>query len=261
MNDPNEFIAKTKFGKFRVKINGDLISIGGKNFCVQITYKNEDDIVLNSLETKYGKCEIDNKEIQGPLTVHMVHLAFTILKENHPNSKIVKFIDSSSFMCEGRPMGLMKTSLLLHGETYYQRKFGAIPRRADDTQMVREFKEAWLNSKLPDSFDFINKDLNQILTDIYKSCKTWAEFSGKLNERFGRKVCSYILPWFLEAVATIYDREITTLWFIDITDKPNISYERISYSGGRRKTLKNIKYEFVHRPEWDRHNIFDLKYK
>jgi hypothetical protein len=257
--NPDEFIAKTEFGKFRVKIKGDFISIGGKRFCVQISYRNESDIELTSLETRHGGCELNNKEIHGDLTVHMVHLAFTILRINYPGVRTVNLTDTSSFICENRPMGLMKTSLLLYGQTYYERRFGATPVKAKEIDKINNFRAQWNNTKLPTKFNFVNKELSTLLTPIYESCSTWAEFASKLNGTFGRQVCKYIYPWFLDAVYTIYDEEITTRWLINIADKPVIQYEKLPFSGGRR-TLKNIKYTVVYRPDWDRNGVFDIKY-
>jgi len=258
--NPDEFIAKTEFGKFRVKINGRLISVGGKRFCTQIAYKNESDVELTSLETRHGLCEINNKEIQGELTVHMVHLAFTILKTQYPNAKIVNLIDTSSFVCEDRPMGLMKTSLLLYGKTYYQRRFNAQPLFEEDALTVNKFYNNWINSKLPENFSFNNDALAEILLPIYKTCATWAEFATKLNKKFGRKVCKYIYPWFLHAIVNILRNGLTEFWKIDITDKSNVAYERLPITGGNRRTLKKIQYQAIYRPAWDGHDIADIRY-
>ena len=252
--ESEEFIAVTEKGRFRVKINDDLISVGGKHLCVQIIYRNISDVELISLETNKGQCEMNNKKIYNDLTVHIAHLAFTILRKLHPTVHTVNLIDTSSFLCEGRPMGLMKSSLLLYGKTYYERKFNATPQDESNKIIIEKYRIKWATQPLVPDFKFDNKDLETILSPIYKTCNTWKEFMETIHAKFGKQICKYIYPWFIRAVG---DDKITEFWKIDITDKSDIMYKKMGFVGGKRRT---IKYSSVYRPAWNGNGIFDIRY-
>lgn len=256
------FHAKTSFGDFRIKIiNKDFISVGGKNFCVQISYRGDNDTELTSLETSRGGCEIHNKHISGELTTKMTHLGFTILRELYPSVKKVNLIDSSSYKCtmpddSQRGISLMKSSLLIYGQTYYERKFGAVPKFEHDTQILEEFRGGWADpAQKPETFNFNNPDLNSLLTPIYNSTATWKEFMEALEKKFGRRICTYIYPWFLHALAKIQTREIPSHWTIPIGSLPRIEYTRVQ-TGGRHTRRKPMEIG----SSYDSSGLYEISY-
>ena len=257
------FHAKTSFGDFRVKIsNRDFISIGGKNFCVQISYRGDNDTELTSLETSRGGCEIHNKHISGELTTKMTHLGFTILKELYPNVKVVHLIDNSSYKCtmpddSQRGISLMKSSLLIYGQTYYERKFGAVPKFEHDVKTMEEFRKNWADPEFkPTTFNFNNPDLNSLLTPIYNSTVTWKEFMEALNNKFKRKICMYIYPWFLHALSKIQTREIPSHWTIPIESLAEVQYTR-TQTGGRHTRRKGNDIGTL----YDSNGLYEIAYR
>ena len=252
---------KTLFGQFRVKESDRLISIGGNKWCVQIVYTDDPtNTDLISLHTDTGDCEMTNKQIHGPLTQKMVHLAFTILSQKKPLIKYVNLIDSSSVTCilpDGieRKMSLMKSSLLLYGQTYYERKFEAYPENPLDIENLEKFRRNYEDpTKKPDVFSFNNKDLQKLLEPIYKTSSTWKEFMIELHKIYGKHICEYIYPWFLHALGKITDREITSKWRINIHDKPIIKYTIIPEGGGSwsigGKTRRNMPSTSRGKKQW-----------
>ena len=245
--ETEEFIAVTEKGRFRVKLNQDRIVVG----CVQIIYRNISDVELILLETDKGPVQYND------LTVHMAHLAFTILRKLHPAVHTVNLIDTSSFLCEWRPMGLMKSSLLLYGKTYYERKFDATPQDESNKIIIEKYRVKWATQPLVPDFKFDNKDLETILSPIYKTSNTWKEFMERIHAKFGRQICKYIYPWFIRAVYSIDKDNITEFWKIDIADKSDIMYKKMGFVGGKRRT---INYSSVYRPAWNGNGIFDIRY-
>ena len=71
-----ESLCQTSFGKFRIKVDNNII-VGGKIFCVNIVlYENETSLYL--LKTDKGGSELNEKEIIGDNTVKMADLAFSL---------------------------------------------------------------------------------------------------------------------------------------------------------------------------------------
>ena len=258
------FRVNTEFGTFQIKHENNLLSVGGKKYCVQLVYKKNDESEMLSLQTKYGGCELTDKIIKGENTVKMVLLAFTIFREYYPDVEEVFLIDSSSIDCEGSPMGLMKSSLLLHGYTYYERKFQAVPVLEEDVSILDNFRKAYNNIwDSPPIFSFINDSFEKLLRPLYENSNSWSDFSKKLIEKFGeRRVCYYIYPWFLNAIYKISPREVTSRWKININNKPIIPYKKIMNSGKtykkQRKNKNDTKFIQSYKPIIDTSKITSL---
>ena len=263
----SSYYVKSEYGTFRVTINDDKIiniqtrtetkigiqiSVGGNNKCVFINIPdNSDTAHLLNLKTKDGGCEVHNKLITGKGTIGMVNLAFTLVKKEAPHIKRVKLEDESDFTCtlsNGKTVGISMT-------VYEEYKHG--------------FQE-----KLPNTFSFHNKDLNELLTPIYLQSTTWRDFFDTLHAL--PNVCQVIYPWYKYAIRDIFKNFPVERnnWMIELYNNPNV--ETVNYNvveknikGGRRKTRKNddsiYKYSFYHlvdsieRPFYD--DIYNLKYK
>jgi hypothetical protein len=251
----------TEFGTFNVKHEGDLLSVGGKKHCVQIMYKKNDVSEMISLQTKYGGCELTDKVIKGQNTVIMTLLAFTLFKELHPEVEELYLIDSSTIDCDGSSMGLMKSSLLLHGYTYYERKFNAIPALEDDITIIQTFRNEYNKPwSAPPEFSFMNESLEKLLRHIFVNSKSWSDFSKNLIATFGeRDVCRYIYPWFLNAMYKLSPKEITSRWKINIMDKESIPYKKSVYGGNKTRKQKT-QYKLIYNPIIDTSKIMSMNF-
>ena len=267
---PEYFRAKTDFGSFTVKITGKtLISLGAEKQCVQIQYNSNNESELLWLGTKEGGCEVSGKDISGSDTQNMIYLATTIFRERFPDATEIHLIDSSSLDCElprrVSPMSMMKTSLLLHGQTYYQKKLGAYPRYKKDIENIEEFiKNRKDPSYKPLEFNFNNPELNEELQPIYTSSTTWEEFFIKLKDKYQYDLlCKLMYPWYLQAFGKIAKGAITADWSIRIDDKPLIQYAKEMRGGSGRKTRKQYKnITNSHRSDnWIGQNVYFISYK
>lgn len=267
---------KTSFGTFHTKWTDNLLSVGGKDWCVQLDKKEDGTAMLEYLGTENKVCELSGIGIKGDATKQMTYLAFTIFRKKYPDITTVNLIDTSNISCSLRwprrrveKVGLMKINLLLKGYTYYQEKFDAYPQNPNDIEAINIFTS---NRKNPSfkkaSFNFINQELQEILQPMYDESNTWEDFFIKLYNKFKRDSCIYMYPWFLYAFAQLSPFEITTRWQINIDDKPKISYvtieKNIKYGGGKRSTRKNVwnKYFYLGGEAlWNPSDIRTINYK
>jgi hypothetical protein len=250
---PNEFTAKTTFGSFKVKItNRNYINVGGNNnVCFQVGYDEfENEGKIDWLGTESLKCEQSEKIINGVDTVAMADLGLTILRKLYPNiQKWVKLRDSSKFNCtlpDGNnvKISMMILQLLLHGETYYQSRFKAVPVYDEAITAYELFHKAWLNDPLPSRPPFIkNEDLTEMLTPLYKKSKSWKDFFSEIYKIYGRKSCEIIQSWYKDVYGILAKYPITTDWKIDVTTRPMIPFEITNKSSNANYTRKKFKYD------------------
>lgn len=259
---------KTRAGIFKVVVNDDihtnvhtrekivtgkLISVGGKNTCVFIkTFNNSTNAHLNNVKTSSGGCEVNNKKIVGENTVIMVKLAFTIVREIAPHVKTIELDDSSVFTCELEDEGSGSRSfgisialyeLAFHQSTWYERHFNAKLETEAANDAYLKAKEGFYKPK-PENFNFLNNSLNQLLTPIYKSTKTWKEFFTEIYKIENK--CRIMFPWYKRAVSSAMGGMVceNQIRIIDIYKFPNDAIEyklvKLGSRGGTRKVKDSL---------------------
>ena len=139
-----KYIVKTSVGKFRVDKTKSHLRIGGKKFCVEIKLADQE---LQWLITKDGGCELDNIEIQGSKTLHMLNLSFTLLR-TYTNTNKIKLLDNSKFDCEladgtKTVIFMNKYSYLFYGGTWYDVKANAVPIDPSQEALYQETKSLY----------------------------------------------------------------------------------------------------------------------
>lgn len=259
-------VVQTSIGKFRVRVKveprmhtnlatreytqiGYNISIGGKkDNCIYITTDSTHIGMLHNLKIKDLSCEINDKLIRGPATIHMLNLAFTIVKEVVPHVSHIHFTDNSNFNCNidaGQILGVSIAlyELAFHQATWYERHFGA---ELENLAFRGLYNKDGFYSQKPRTFDFINSTLNAELGPIYERTSTWKQFFNEIYQM--NEKCKIILPWYKHALQIIMGNISFEgqPWIIDLHN-PKIEY--ISYrtvvEGGRRSqymTRRNHKY-------------------
>lgn len=254
MSLPDKFIAQTDVGIFQIKITnaGEVINIGSTTYCVQITHDNKTNSAnLAWLGTENGGCEHSGKSIHGSDTVTMVDLGFTILKQLYPGiNPLVDLKDSSKFTCK-LPNGAkesisnMMYNLLITGQTYYQRKFGANVKYPGTKLAYDKFVEIRNDPSYFDKeYDFNNNDLNTMLRPMMYESKSWADFFTKLYAKYGRDSCMYAYPWINRLYGYLTQNgAIHVDWTIDINNRPIINYTITkTLNNAKNKTRKTYEY-------------------
>ena len=242
----------TNFGKFRVNIEEKNINVGGRNFCVNIVL-NDKETTLYWLKTDEGGCEVNEKDIKGDLSVKMTDLAFSLLRKYYPErNNIVTLLDDSGFSWKDDRQRSYKTNflkgyLLLHNKTWYEDKFKAVMCDPDIYKIYREKADNNFNNpdKKPATFDFMNSEMNKILTPLYISTKTWREFIDKFVKNYGKEKYRMMYHWYRNAIYAIFDgMEINQYWKIDISKRSNIECIAAKNHKGSSKTRKNWLLKF-----------------
>jgi hypothetical protein len=239
-------IVHTRIGKFRVKVEprmhiqfGYNISIGGKkDHCIHITTDS----------THVGMLHND-KLIRGPATIHMLNLAFTIVKETAPHVTHIHFTDNSSFNCnvsDGQTLGVSIAlyELAFHQATWYERHFGA--ELENPAFRALYIKDGFYRQK-PRTFDFNNSTLNAELGPIYERTSTWKEFFDEIYEM--NEKCKIILPWYKHALQIIMGNISFEgqPWIIDLHNPKvqNISYRAVVEGGKRSRYMTRRKHKII----------------
>lgn len=260
-----EYKVSTPFGKFRIKKTGDMISVGGHNLCIQAVYRNTGSELL-WLGTEKGGCELMDKPIRGSDTVSMGHLALSLLRKEHPDLKEIHLTDSSTFKCvlpDGsvRQISMMKSHFLFYGQTYYESRFGAVPRY-DKSGVMDAYRKSWADpAKKPAQFDFSNPELTEILTPLYAKTDTWEDFFRAIQGKYGDKKCTIIYPWFMRVVGLLSSTEIPSEWTISMDSIPDI--ETTMIGGGRstrRRLRRSLRPSVPHEYFWSGFDIYTMPY-
>lgn len=267
---PSELNVRTRNGTFNVKITpfqdrdtnkieSYTISLGGqKDKCVQILVPTEEGkegklIWVESNGTCYLELTSKNKLMQ-----HLIHLGFTLARKINPLCHRYVFDDCSSFPCE-LPNGKKYTvsmkpfHIAFHGETWYEKYFGAKLVRGQE-EYERGKRNLYDSAKKPKTFDFVNPELQELLTPIYNSTTTWYAFFEEISENYGSKKCSIVYPWIVSALIHVFDGSNIfehIKWYLDLSENkaaektPMIEYRSITRGGRktrkyRRKTNENM---------------------
>lgn len=227
------------------------LSLGGnKDKCVNITIPtdtNEKALKLSWAETT-NECSLDTMKIKGNSTQIMLQLAITIAREISPHVTHILLNDMSHFQCN-TPEGQIKTHLpsyyiALYGKTWYEDKFGAVIHNPEIHEKYRACIPNLLNPKYkPEYFDFVNKDLIQMLTPIYNKSICWQDFFNRLSETYGDTKCGKMYPWLMNALLLCFEGSLLYLgaeWRIDINPKntPKIRYHEYKIVHGGSKNYK-----------------------
>lgn len=249
----------TDFGTFRLRIkklifpntyeNQITLNIGGKDDCASFTIPmfNKQPIKLsyaNSSSNRY-QCTLDDKAIKGETTYKMMCLAFTIIREI-TDQTYIEFQDMSHFECllpngEKKDVSLAPFSFLFYGQTWYERRFGAMLVNVAKRNSYMNMKCRRTDSIYkPNVYDFVNnKSLQSMLQPHFETTSSWAEFFDKVAKEYGQNKCHIIYPLVTDILEKyIFKNNFEFLddtWIMNIDDMPKIPYTiQHVYSDGRQ---------------------------
>jgi hypothetical protein len=189
------------------------------------------------LKTDQGGCELNEKEIRGQATIKMIDLAFSLLRNQHPDRTIVTLLDDSGFSWKDTSGRSYKTNFLKGylQKTWYEDKFNAVMCNPEIYRIYREKADHNFDdpSKKPVTFDFMNSEVKVILEPLYLEANTWREFINKFVEKHGENKYKLMYDWYRSAIYSIFDgMEINQNWKIDISERHHIECTK---QGGTRK--------------------------
>jgi len=224
----------------------DFVKVGGEDMCVEYKYNksNPTQVELQWLHTAGQKCVEGDMTIQGEHTLFLFYVSIQILKLYTPVTHI-ELLDNSKFSCtlpNGKieKMHLNHYYFLFHGKTWYQAKFGAYPfdpaQRAQYESCLKNFDDPAMK---PASFDFRNRDLQQVFSPIWQSTSTWKAFFHKIKTI--PNICQKVYPWYISAAILLTNKNnIPSVWCIDVRKLrfDPIPFERVAKTVGGRTRMK-----------------------
>jgi hypothetical protein len=240
------------------------INLGGKDRkCLNLQFPSKfvdkSDGYLSWVES-HNECSFESF-IESGKAQHILLLGFTIARDINPNLKKIYFDDISNIICQfptkEDKIPLKPFHIAFYKSSWYEYYFDA--KLVKDYDKYVKLKENFDKpEKKPQTFDFMNDDLQKELTPLYKKSDTWSQFFEEIKEKYGRKKCAIIYPWINNALYIIFENDPyfeSIKWYIDLEEnktknKTHPVYFEAYKVGGRsnkRKTRKNfINRTYIH---------------
>jgi hypothetical protein len=239
----------TPFGMFHLKLDNDVLTLGGEDTCVMIVYKGQNDSLLDQLGTDRS-CELRGFHIKGETTKNMLYTATSIFRSLYQDVRYLNLLDASTYKCKFddgslRSISLRESHFLFHGKTYYEDKFQAEPVYEEDKETMAQFRNALHDpSKKPEYFNFKDTRLTSELTSLYNASSTWWEFFQAIQLKWKDTKCTKIYVWHRNALYEMMKgKTIPQYWKLDLKKFPFIhpKFKKIYQTGGKHRTRKNRK--------------------
>ena len=110
--------------------------------CMELSYDLNIPAAIQLENMMYGKrCSVDGELQKGTGTVEMLRSMITICNLLMPSAKRMYFKDVSDSPCNDRRMLLAHYSLLLYGQTWYERHFKAVMKNKAYRDRLDDFRQ------------------------------------------------------------------------------------------------------------------------
>ena len=201
---------------------GDAMSREGP--CVELSYNTNDDYIELQSLAYYPRCANNRDLEKGDGTREMIMSILQICIDAFPDVKRVLLKDVSDFHCNNKRVLLSYYSLLLYGQTWYERHFSARPLHKEDGKTLDNFRKLLLTKPKRGVFSFYE----------HADCTNWHEYFQNYKQAHGCEVFHEYQKEF-EKVAQI--KLFYSSWYIRARDVKNYN---ISYSIKNSKTPKQF---------------------
>lgn len=172
--------------------------------CMELSYDTNMPTKIELENMMYvSRCSVDEHLQKGSGTVEMMRSMIAICKLLMPSAKRMYFKDASEFPCNDQRMFLAHYSLLLHGQTWYERHFQAVMKNKAYRERLDVFRHL-LKSKPKEGIFTVNKRLIQkhstwqeLFQDLYQSqgCAALVEIQDQIFKV--ARVKLYYSEWYI----------------------------------------------------------------
>lgn len=234
---------------FRTQDNFDALGIDHAasypfgNTCLTISnYYNEGRPTISELEY-FKNCSLGDTMERKSGTHHMVSATISFCADLlGDNFKKFGIQDATYFWCGHRHVTMWLHNLLVYGETYYERKFGATPdpEHSDSdlwastkTRLASENVTRDLVTILSKETQRLNTPLRSALCRIMDECVgscTWKDMFNQLHYADEGKGCIFFSISNLRAIQTFFKIEQVNKFQIEVTSKHReslVAHEKI----------------------------------
>lgn len=268
---PEQLIIKTDSGIFHLKITEHMnrdtqivesytIDLDSRcNKCVQMSVPS----VYSKSKTAsffWVKAEENcsfEKYIEKGLAYHMVLLGLTLARDINSSLEKITLDDLSGFMCKlpdnkEYKVHMKSFHIAFHGSTWYEYYFKAeLVKHYEKYCLLKE--NLYKPDKKPAVFNFNNLELEEELSPLFIKANTWAEFFDSIDKKYGKKKCSVVYPWIINAMYVIFEGDNifdNYKWVINLDRLPLIPFKSYLQKGGvnkftRKKVSPNIPIAFL----------------
>ena len=202
--------------------------------CIDINYDTRTDDTILKLESisYYERCAKNKSLERGDGTREMLKSVLKICVDKFPNVKKIYFRDVSAFPCANKYTYLSYYSLLIYGQTWYERYFQAKPINKMDRQSLNEFRELLAHKPESGIFTFYKHNTDH---------KTWNEYFASKKED-----CEFFINIQDEIKKVLKVNLVYSEWYIRAKDvarydinihKTEIKKKNRMHSGGKYMRL------------------------
>jgi hypothetical protein len=156
--------------------------------CMELTYDTNEPHLLKLDNVQYRSTCTDNTKMKpGKHTRIMIRTALTICVQHFPDIRRVRFFDVSEVECQkSQNLNLGYFSLVLHGQTWYERHFKAKPTLTINKQKLEAFRMLLQKQVANDVFNGIHVQRNDR--------RSWMEYFNALREKEGCQAFVSLIP-------------------------------------------------------------------
>lgn len=192
--------------------------------CVELSYNRRDNYIELLSLAYYSRCS-KNKQLEpGKGTREMIMSILKICIEAFPDVKRVVLKDVADFHCQGKRVLLSYYSLLLYGQTWYERHFNARPTHKEDIGTLDRFRSLLKTKPKKGVFSFYEPD----------DCDNWHMFFERYKNTKG---CGFFHDFQGEFEKVAQIKLFYSSWYIRARD---IKDYDVSYTIKRSKAPKQI---------------------
>lgn len=172
--------------------------------CIHIDVDTETPTVASLANVMYSpRCNLMQNMAKGNGTVRMLQTALSVVLKAIPTIQKVNFNDVSSYDCSGKNVWMPYYHLVVHGNTWYEKHFGATLARKKGRERLEKAKDMLKSAPANASFAGFN---------VPKGCETWHDAFRHWKEKKG---CSFFIDNIDEIKKLVGIKLIYSHWYID----------------------------------------------
>lgn len=142
----------------------------------------------------------------------------------------IQLIDASHFMCEDMVVDLYLHNMLIYGQTWYERKYGAVPTRASCSAALNKAKEALAHTVSGPLVEYLIESTNdeEIKGNIRMQVgvSTWNGMFSSINASFG---CAFFKFDVLEKCQEYFHIPEVSYWDVSSLLQTDLQQYLLSY--------------------------------
>lgn len=192
--------------------------------CCVLTYDAQQPMRIKLDTVSYfARCSVGHDLERGHGTIEMLQSILKLSAQAFKDARRIYFNDVSGIECNGKTMLLSYMSLLIHGQTWYARHFGARPVKRELREQLNKFTEKLSRKPNDNLFSFYDDSIGG---------DTWFEYFANIRRKYG---CEFFVQHEREIKAIARMDLLYSEWYINT--QTALSYDvRVETRKAKRPT-------------------------